>query len=169
MRWICFVLGSLFLVGCTPLGSIDLKIPPDTAFGEYSVALLEVTVAVEEDIPEVRRKLDNLVLVELRRASVFHAVHRASEVAAGVGDLRIDVAISRYRKVPSILLTIFTVLAGRHRVAADVRVTEVQSGRVVAEFQVEGSSARGNVYSDGIDQAVEACAATIVGFIRSHR
>lgn len=170
---ICGATAALVLVaGCTPLSDVTVKTPVEPRLGRYSAALLDVTVdseSVERAIPAERSKLDNLTLVGLRTARVFNQTHRASEVPEDAGNLRIDVRIIECYEVPSWKLTVFGLFGGRHRMTANVTLTEIPSGRAVGDITVSGSSAMGNVYSGGIDQAIEACAETFIGYMKVHR
>jgi len=121
------------------------------------------------DVDEVLVQLENSITGKIRDMRLFESVYPTSISSAKGADLKLTVTVTNIRKVGSTARALLGALAGQGTLEANVELTDVQRGDLIARAKAEGKTSGGTVWSGATPQAVERVAEQVVDFVAKHR
>jgi hypothetical protein len=161
----CVLALFLFLAGCAA-GSTIQETQPAQGLGKYKSVFIEVTTDDPENIEAVGQLKSSLTGRLAVRTCFENCVTGPDP---GNADLRLSASVTGIRGVSNVGRVLFGAMAGRAVVRADIRLTDVKSGEVVAVFSIEGKSSGGWVGAGTTSQALDKTAEGVAQYIYEHK
>ncbi|HOP62994.1 MAG TPA: DUF4410 domain-containing protein [Spirochaetota bacterium] len=144
------------VISCSSGGSIKQIVKPSTPLKSFNS--MQVKVKLEyPDIVEDRKEramLEKLIIEKIRAASPLKISDK--------GELKLDVTITEIKKINQTERVLLGALAGKARVKAIVNLSTLDSGKMISQFEVEGTSSGGSIFAGTTEQAVDMTAEYIV-------
>jgi hypothetical protein len=126
----------------------------------YSTVLVRTSPAPDWD--RERQYLHELVAGRLSGTIWFKRLWATPSADPNAADLIVQLRILSVKSVSESSREIFGSLAGRARLAVEVRFTDVKAGRDLGAFEVEGKSSGTVVSESPLDEAIETTAEEII-------
>jgi len=155
---------SLFLIliisasvtGCSAGGSIKQIVEPSIPLKSFNYMQIKVKLAYPDVVEnnKERAMLQKLILEKIRAADPLKISDK--------GKLKLDVTITEIKKVNQTERVLLGALAGKARIKAVVNVSASDSGKMINQFEVEGTSSGGSIFAGTTEQAVDMTAEFIV-------
>jgi hypothetical protein len=136
------VFATALVTACSSSGVMTIKQPliekiPRQKSVSLSVAIDTAEHQKEEDYIEVSKRIRDSLYTKLVTEGIFKSVFLAPEPA----DYGMDVTITSARMVSGLARVWWGVMAGHNDAQMTVRVNNLASNQVVADFEVDGTSA----------------------------
>jgi hypothetical protein len=144
--------------GCASTGAIHTTTPITVKLGDYKTLLLSVSSEHPESSAETMQ-LASFIAAELDDKELFEKVRVGSGCRDCPGcraDLELRAKIVELNKGDS---------SGGAAVVVDAALTDMETGKGVGSFKVEGKASSRSAVACGTSQAIEHAAEEIVGFL----
>lgn len=161
VRHSVILFGLLILVGCASSGVIKDASPISTSTpGLFDFVLVESSSSLDNLDPE-KRSLNDMIISGLRETELFESVSGDKADDNTGSGIKINADIREIKQVSSSARTWFGALAGRARILVRVAVSDLNSGKQIQAFEVEGVSGE-SARAGTTDEAIQRAAQLIV-------
>jgi hypothetical protein len=136
------MLAAAFITACSSSGIMTIKQPLTEKIPPHKTVSLSVTIDTpehqkDEDYIEVSKRIRDSLYTKLVTEGIFKSVFLAPEPA----DYGMDVTITSARVVSGLARVWWGIMAGHNDAQMTVRVNNLATNQVVADFDVDGTSA----------------------------
>jgi hypothetical protein len=152
----------LALAGCVSSGTIKHTSPISTSVPvSVDFALIQTSTSLG-GLETETHQFNDLVISGLRAREVFGDVDGNPAAAGSSGGIKVEIKILEIKKISHDERQWAGALAGRAHILVQATVSDLNSGKPVETFQVEGLSSGGSNLAGTTDEAVQQAVELVV-------
>lgn len=161
------IFALMVLVGCASTGTLKSTMLSDVKLSNFKTIVIHVSSQVPEASNEVIQ-LESLTITKLREKGLFEKVIAGSASPDAQADLKIDVEITKLKKVTAAARAMLGALAGRGGVVLNAKLIDLNTEEIISTFEAEGKSSGGSIFAGTTNQAIEQAASQIVEYVQGN-
>lgn len=160
-QFLILLVAVSILTGCASGGATHYSQPLNASLSDYKSMTVSVTSSVANTDALVMM-IESVILSSLSNQGKYSRI-----TSGNVADteLKTSVVITKIRDVDTFDRVMLGAFAGQGKVFADVELTEMKSGRVLAKGSVEGTTSGGSIFAGTTPQAAERVANEVIKLI----
>ncbi len=157
------LLGLVFVTSCSPVSMIrNNVIMKPTKLSTFKTITVNVNSKIKKQNTEkLVSKLKRQIVYDLNEEKLFKVIEND-------GELKLDVTITKIRKVSGAARILLGVLAGRAKIYAKCVLTNTKTNKILRKFEVEGESSGGSIFAGTTNQAIKEISKSIVNYLRNN-
>jgi hypothetical protein len=166
-HWWSWLALGLLCSGCSSGGGAILREAfPASGLGNYRTVFVDVSTTVP-DYWDAVTPLRSAILQKLAERACFSTF--VSGDRPENADLKLSAAVTRYSVPSEADRAMMGAFATKTVVQADIKLVDLRTGRVVADFVVEGTPPGSSSFSGTTSLAIEAAGDSVADYIRTHK
>lgn len=159
--FLLLIIALFGFAGCASRGASHFSQPLNTNLSDYKSMTVSVTSNVANTDALVMQ-IEGAILSGLRNQGKYSRVSSGNVTDT---ELKTTVIITKIRDVDTSDRVMWGALAGQGKIYADVELSELKSGKVLAKGSVEGKTSGGSIFAGTTPQAAARVAEEVLKFI----
>ena len=161
------IAGMFLLSGCASSGACIVDYTSGVKATNADNLLIEVTCQ-DPQAEQEKLKIENALVWKLGELSAFKNIYLSSPTSLQPADIKLNVIITRIKRISKSTRFWLGSTAGRGRITADIEVFDLLANRKIIQAKVEGVTSSGTVMSGTTEEAINELAKSISSFLKEN-
>ncbi len=166
MKFSLILILGFVISGCAASSMLVVHKPISVQLSNYKNLVVNVDTVVANSDKE-RTFVETLLISKLKESGAFEKIYSEKIDSLNNADIKLDVIIKELKKVSNSARIMVGALAGRGKITADIKLSDVKENNIISEATVEGITSGGSVMAGTTEQAIDKLVEEIIKFFQN--